>query len=67
MSRLPLFGFVVSSTGSDYLPNACTKERFDSDEYKLMEKPGYDFQNLTILGKVVKAKPYGLNETQRKI
>ena len=32
-----------------------------------MEKAAYDFQNPTTLGKVVEAKPYDLNETQRKI
>jgi len=32
-----------------------------------MEKADYDFQNPTTLGKVVEARPHGLNETQRKI
>ena len=32
-----------------------------------MEKADYDFQNPTNLGKVVEAKPHGLNKTQRKI
>jgi len=32
-----------------------------------MEKVGYDFQSPTTLGKIVEAKPHGLNETQRKI
>jgi len=49
------------------LPNARTKEGFDPNAYKLMEKVGYDFQNPTTLRKVVEAKPHGLNETQRKI
>jgi len=67
VSRPPLAGFVVSSSGSDNLPNAGTEEGFDKNAYKLMEKAGYDFQNLPTLGKVVEAKPHGLNETQRKI
>jgi len=32
-----------------------------------MKKASYDFQNPIALGKVVKAKPHGLNETQGKI
>ena len=67
LSRPPLIGFVVSSLGSDNLPNARTKEGFDPNAYKLMKKASYDFQNPTTLGKVVEAKPDGLNETQRKI
>jgi len=67
LSRPPLAGFFVSSSGSDNLPNARTKEGFDPNVYKLMEKACYDFQNPTTLGNVVEAKPHGLNETQRKI
>ena len=67
VSRPPIAGFVVSSSGSDKLSDARTKEGFDPNAYKLMEKAGYDFQNPTTLGKVVEAKPQGLNETQRKI
>jgi len=67
VSRPPLAGFVISSSGSDNLPNARTKDGFDPNAYKLMEKAGYDFQNPTTLGRVVEAKPHGLNETQRKI
>ena len=67
MSRPPFSRFVVSSTVSDNLPNARTKERFDPNVYKLMEKAVYDSQNPTTLGKVVVAKPHGLNETKRKI
>ena len=59
----PLAGFVVSSSGSDNLLNARTKEGFDPNGYKLMEKAHYDFQNQTTLGKVVEAKAHGLNET----
>jgi len=63
VSRPPLARFVVSSSGSDNLPNAWTKEGFDPNAYKLMEKADYDFKNPTTLGKVVEAKPHGLNET----
>ena len=54
LSRPPLAGFVVSSSRSDNLLNARTKEGFDLNAYKLMEKAGYDFQNPTTLGKVLK-------------
>jgi len=49
------------------MSSAHTKEGFDPNAYKLMERAGYDFQNLAILGKTVEAKPHGLTETQRKI
>ena len=66
MSRPPLSGFVISSKDDDYLLSVRTKEGFDHNTYKLMERADYDFQNPAILGKVVKAK-HGLIETQRKI
>ena len=44
VSRPPITGFVVSSSGSDKLPDARTKEGFDPNAYKLMEKAGYDFK-----------------------
>jgi len=49
------------------LPSARTREGFDPNAYKLMKRAGYDFQNPIALGKVVKVKPHGLTETQRKI
>ena len=67
VSRPPIPGFVVSSKENDDLPSVRTKEGFDPNAYKLMEKAGYDFQNPTTLGKVVEVKPHGLNETQKKI
>ena len=67
MSRPPIPGFVVSSKDSDDLPSVLTKEGFDPNAYKLMEKAGYDFQNPATLGKVVEVKPHGLNKTQKKI
>jgi len=67
VNRPPLAGFIVSSLGRDNLPNARTKEGFNLQAFKLMEKAGYNFQNETTLGKVVEAKPHSLNKTQRKI
>ena len=67
MSRPPISGFVVSSKESDDLPSARTREGFDPNAYRLMERAGYDFQNPTALGKIAEAKPHGLTETQRKI
>jgi len=67
VSRPPIPGFVVSSKDSDDLPSMRTKEGFDRNAYKLMEKVGYDFQNPATLGKVVEVKPHGLNEIQKKI
>jgi len=43
VSKPPLFEFVISSTEGDNLPNARTKEGFDPNIYKLMERAGYDF------------------------
>ena len=59
MSRPPIPGFVVSSKDSNDLPSVRTKEGFDPNAYKLMEKAGYDFQNPATLGKVVEVKPHG--------
>jgi len=42
VSGPPLLGFVVSSIGGNNLPNVWTKEGFDPNAYKLMEKAGYD-------------------------
>ena len=67
----PLPGFVSSSKvllkEENDLPHARTKEGFDPNAYKLMERAGYDFQNPATLGKVIKVKPHGLNETQKVI
>jgi len=67
LSRPPISGFVISSKEGDDLPNVRTKEGFDPNAYKLMEKVGYDFQNPATLGKVVEGKPHALTETQRNI
>ena len=63
VNRPPIPGFVISSKDSNDLPSVWTKEGFDPNAYKLMEKAGYDFQNPATLGKVVEVKPHGLNET----
>ena len=44
-----------------------TNDGFDPDAYKLMKKYGYDFNKPVSLGYVIKAKPYGINKTQKKI
>jgi len=61
VTQPPILGFVISSKDSDDLPSVQTKEGFDPNAYKLMEKASYDFQNPATLGNVVKVKPYGLN------
>ena len=43
------------------------KEKFDPNAYKLLAKSGYDFENPTPMGKVIDAKPHGLNDTQKKL
>ena len=49
------------------MPEVLTNGRFEPNAYKLMKKPGYDFKNLACFGHFVKANPYGINETQKKI
>ena len=71
MSKHPLPGFVSSSKAllkeeKDF-PYTQTKEGFDPNAYKLVEGVNYDFQNPTTLGKVIKAMPRALNETQQTI
>jgi len=63
VSRPPFTGFVVSSSGSNNLLHARTKEGFEPNAYKLMENASYNFQNPATLRKVVEGKPHGLNET----
>ena len=71
VSRQPLPGFVSSSKAllkeENDLPHTRTKEGFDPNAYKLMERASYDFQNPATLGKVIEVKPHGLNETQKMI
>jgi len=49
------------------LPKVCTNDGFDPTVYKLMKKSSYDFNKPVSWGHVVEAKPYGINETQKKI
>jgi len=71
VSRSSLPGFVSCSRTlldeEENLLNAQTKEGFNSNAYKLMEKAGYNFNNPVVLGKVVKVQTYGLNKMQKKI
>ena len=71
VSRHPLPGFVSSSKAflkeEEVLPHTHTKDGFDPNAYKLMERAGYNFQNPATLGKVIEVKPYGLNNTQKMI
>ena len=67
VSEHPLHGFVSSCKvllkEEKDLPCAWAKEGFNPNAYKFVEKAGYDFQNPTDFGKVIKAKPHGLNKT----
>jgi len=69
--RAPLVGFVMSSKGSLQeevdLPMVHTEDGFDPNAYKLLKKSGYDFNRPVSLGYVIEAKPYGINETQKRI
>jgi len=69
--RAPLTGFIVSSKGSHQeevnLLNVCTDDGFDPNAYKLLKKSGYNFNKPVPLGYAIEAKPYGINETQKKI
>ena len=47
--------------------NARTKEGFDPNAYKLMEKAAYDFNNPFLLGKVVELETYSLNKIQKRV
>ena len=69
--RCSLPGFVSFSKAllkeEEGLPHTRTKQGFDPNAYKLVERVGYYLQNPTILGKVIEVKPHGLNETQKMI
>ena len=71
VTRAPLTGFVMSSKGSLQeevdLPKVRTEDGFDPNAYKLLKKSDYDFNRPVPLGCVIEAKPYGINETQKKI
>jgi len=69
--RASLERFVMSSKGSLQeevdLPKVCTEDGFDLNAYQLLKKSGDDFNKLVPLGRVIEAKPYGINETQKRI
>ena len=71
VARSPLAGFVVSSKGSLQeeadLPKVRTEDGFDPNAYKLLKKSGYDFNKPVPLGRLIKARPYGINKTQKMI
>ena len=69
--RALLAGFVMSSKGSlqgevDLLKMR-TDNGFDPNAYKLLKKSGNDFNRPVPLRCVIKAKRYGINETQKMI
>jgi len=39
----------------------------DPNVYKLMKRSGYDFSKPPLLRRVIKARLYGLNDTQKMI
>ena len=67
----PLPGFGASSKGllqeEGDLPSTCTSDRFHLNAYKLRRRSGYDFSKPPLLGSIVEARPYGLNDTQKVI
>jgi len=71
MVRARLAGFIMSSKGSLQeevdLPKVRTEDGFDPNAYKLLKKSDYDFNRPVPLGCVIGAKPYGINETQKRI
>jgi len=44
-----------------------TEDGFDPNAYKLLKKSGYDLNRPVPLRCVIKAKPYGINRTQKRI
>jgi len=44
-----------------------TEDGLDPNLHKLLKKSGYDFNRPVPLGRVLEAKPYGINETQKRI
>jgi len=66
-----LTGFVVSSKGSFQeevdLSKVRTNDGVDPNVYKLLKKFSFDFNRPVPLRCVIESKPYGINETQKKI
>jgi len=71
MATTSLPGFGAFSGGliqeEGGLPKAHISDVFDLNAYKLMKRPGYDFSKPPLLGNVIDARPYGLNDTQKMI
>jgi len=69
IAATPLPGFVASSRGllqeEGGLPKVCISDGFDPNACKLMQRFGYNKPPL--LGSVIKARPYRLNDTQKMI
>ena len=49
------------------LPKMRTSDGLDSNVYKLMKRSNYNFSKPPLLGNIIEAKPYGLNDTQKMI
>jgi len=43
------------------------EDGFDPNAYKLLKKSSYDFNRPVPLRCVIETKPYGINETQKRI
>jgi len=71
MAVAPLLGFASYSRGllqeEGGLPKVPTSDRFDPNAYKLTKRSGYDFSTPPLLGSVIEARHYRLNDTQKMI
>jgi len=71
MATTPLFGFVTFSTSvlqeEGHLPKARTSDVFYLNAYKMMKRSSYDFNKPPLLGCIIEARPYRLNNTQNMI
>jgi len=71
MAATPLPGFVTSSKGlleeEGGVPKARTSDGFDLNAYKLLKRSCYDFKKPPLLGSVIEARPYELDDTQKMI
>jgi len=71
MVAAPLPGSIASLNGLLQEEGGQLRARisdgFDLNAYKLMKKSGFDFSIPPLLGSVIEARPYGLNDTQKMI
>jgi len=70
LAKAPLPGFIASykhliQEASDLL-RVHTSDGFDLNACKLMKKSSYDFSKPTPLRNVIKPRPYGLEDTQKR-